>query len=172
MPSDDRFDVRPACTEDLDALVQFSAAMALETEGRNLDTGVLRRGTLAVLQSAGKGFYLVAEPSASPGRPLIGQLMVTYEWSDWRNATFWWIQSVYVHRDWRRRGVYRHMHESVVAQARAMPDVCGVRLYVEADNATAQTVYRRIGMVPSSYRVFEQDFVLPRGPGHAETSHT
>lgn len=94
---------------------------------------------------------------------------MTYEWSDWRNDNFLWIQSVYVHPDWRRRGVYRSIHASVVAQARAMPDVCGVRLYVEADNATAQSTYRHIGMVPSSYRVFVQDFVLPRTRGPAET---
>jgi len=155
--------VRLARPGDVDALVTFSAAMAIETEGRTLDTERLRRGTLAVLKSPARGFYLVAELPEGSLTVVVGQLLVTYEWSDWRNATFWWIQSVYVHPNWRRHGVYRRMHESVLAQARAQEEVCGVRLYVEASNTVAQTVYRRVGLSPSPYQVFETDFVLPRG---------
>jgi GNAT superfamily N-acetyltransferase len=155
--------VRLARPGDVDALVNFSAAMAIETEGRTLDTERLRRGTLAVLKSPARGFYLVAELPEGSLTVVVGQLLVTYEWSDWRNATFWWIQSVYVHPNWRRHGVYRRMHESVLAQARAQGEVCGVRLYVEASNTVAQTVYRRVGLSPSPYQVFETDFVLPRG---------
>ena len=155
--------VRLARPGDVDALVTFSAAMAIETEGRSLDTERLRRGTLAVLKSPARGFYLVAELPEGSLTVVVGQLLVTYEWSDWRNATFWWIQSVYVHPNWRRHGVYRRMHESVLAQARAQEEVCGVRLYVEASNTVAQTVYRRVGLSPSPYQVFETDFVLPRG---------
>ncbi len=155
--------VRLARPDDVDALVNFSAAMAIETEGRTLDTERLRRGTLAVLKSTARGFYLVAELPEGSLTVVVGQLLVTYEWSDWRNATFWWIQSVYVHPTWRRHGVYRRMHESVLAQARAQEEVCGVRLYVEASNTVAQTVYRRVGLSPSPYQVFETDFVLPRG---------
>ncbi|MGH7228346.1 MAG: GNAT family N-acetyltransferase [Nitrospiraceae bacterium] len=155
--------VRLARPGDVDALVNFSAAMAIETEGRTLDRERLRRGTLAVLTSPARGFYLVAELPEGSMTVVVGQLLVTYEWSDWRNATFWWIQSVYVHPNWRRHGVYRRMHESVLAQARAQEEVCGVRLYVEASNTVAQTVYRRVGLSPSPYQVFETDFVLPRG---------
>jgi GNAT superfamily N-acetyltransferase len=155
--------VRLARLGDVDALVNFSAAMAIETEGRTLDTERLRRGTRAVLKSPARGFYLVAELPEGSLTVVVGQLLVTYEWSDWRNATFWWIQSVYVHPNWRRHGVYRRMHESVLAQARAQEEVCGVRLYVEASNTVAQTVYRRVGLSPSPYQVFETDFVLPRG---------
>lgn len=155
--------VRLARPDDVEALVNFSAAMAMETEGRTLDTERLRRGTLAVLKSPARGFYLVAELPEGSLTVVVGQLLVTYEWSDWRNATFWWIQSVYVHPNWRRHGVYRRMHESVLAQARAQEEVCGVRLYVEASNTVAQTVYRRVGLSPSPYQVFETDFVLPRG---------
>lgn len=155
--------VRLARLGDVDALVNFSAAMAIETEGRTLDTERLRRGTLAVLKSPARGFYLVAELPEGSLTVVVGQLLVTYEWSDWRNATFWWIQSVYVHPNWRRHGVYRRMHESVLAQARAQEEVCGVRLYVEASNTVAQTVYRHVGLSPSPYQVFETDFVLPRG---------
>lgn len=158
--------LRPARLGDVEALVDFSAAMALETEGRTLDRERLRQGILAVLELPARGFYLVAErPDGSSGgasNEVVGQLLVTYEWSDWRNATFWWIQSVYVHEAWRRRGVYRRMHEAVLAQARARKDVCGVRLYVEGENKTAQAVYQRVGLTPSAYRVFEDDFVLAR----------
>jgi ribosomal protein S18 acetylase RimI-like enzyme len=86
--------------------------------------------------------------------------MVTYEWSDWRNGAFWWIQSVYVAPAWRCQGVFRRMHESVLAAARTRPNVCGVRLYVERRNNAAQEVYRKVGLTPSSYAMFETDFVL------------
>ena len=162
MSSLDRLIIRPARLDDLDVLVQFSIAMALETEGRKLDEARLRPGTAAVFESPARGFYRVAEIPGPPAGRVIGQLLVTFEWSDWRNATFWWIQSVYVHPDWRRRGVYRRMHEATVQEARARPDVCGVRLYVERENRVAQAVYERVGLSPSSYRVFEEDFVLPR----------
>jgi GNAT superfamily N-acetyltransferase len=160
MASLERLTVRPAHLGDVDVLVDFSAEMARETEGRTLDRERLRRGTLAVFESPERGFYMVAEVSDS--RRVVGQLLVTYEWSDWRNATFWWIQSVYVRKDWRRQGVYRLMHEAVLAQARGRKDVCGIRLYVERDNRMAQAVYRRVGLTPSAYRVFEEDFVLAR----------
>jgi len=157
-----QFIVRLARLDDMDVLVNFGAAMAMETEGRALDRERLRRGTLAVLESPARGFYLVAELPEGPLKVVVGQLLVTYEWSDWRNASFWWIQSVYVHPDWRRRGVYRRMHELVLTQARAQGNVCGVRLYVEEQNEAAQAVYRRVGLSRSSYQVFEHDFVLPR----------
>lgn len=154
--------VRLARPDDVDVLVNFSAAMAMETEGRTLDTERLRRGTLAVLESPARGFYLVAELPEGSLKVVVGQLLVTYEWSDWRNATFWWIQSVYAHPDWRHRGVYRRMHEAVLAQARAQGDVCGIRLYVEEENEAAQAVYRRVGLSRSRYLVFEDDFVLTK----------
>lgn len=151
---------RPARMQDLDALVAFNAAMALETEGRVLDRQRLRRGVKAVLASPARGFYVVSETQDDRKPLVVGQLMVTYEWSDWRNGTFWWIQSVYVDPQWRRHGVYRSMHECVLRKARARADVCGLRLYVEAGNTTAQAAYERVGLAPSSYRIFECDFVL------------
>jgi GNAT superfamily N-acetyltransferase len=153
--------IRPARLEDLDILVQFSAAMALETEGRILDATRLRQGTAAVFESEARGFYRVAEIRDSPRSQVIAQLLVTFEWSDWRNATFWWIQSVFVDPAWRRKGVYRRMHEAILQEARTRPDVCGVRLYVEGENHVAQAAYQRVGLMPSSYQVFENDFVLP-----------
>ena len=148
--------VRPAALADLEALVRFSAAMARETEARILDEDRLRQGTRAVLTSHERGFYLVAEQ----GSIVVGQLLITYEWSDWRNGVFWWIQSVYVEPSVRRRGVYRALHEYVLQEARRRGDVCGVRLYVEQDNAGAQATYARLDMNPTGYRIYERDFVL------------
>ncbi len=148
--------VRPATLADLEVLVRFNAAIAKETEGRNLDMKRLRKGTRAVLESSARGFYLVAETKAG----VVGQLFVTYEWSDWRNGLFWWIQSVYVEPSVRGRGVYRALHAHVLSDARARGDVCGLRLYVEKENEAAQEAYTRLGMTRTPYRVYEQDFVL------------
>ena len=158
--------IRSATVEDVDVLVRFSAAMAKETEGRRLDMIRLREGTQAVLNAPERGFYIVAEVTDRAPR-VVGQLLVTFEWSDWRNATFWWIQSVYVDPVWRRRGVYRTMHRAILERAKRRGDVCGVRLYVERENKTAKTVYTRVGLQSSSYHVFENDFVLSRNRGRA-----
>ena len=158
--------VRSAMPEDVDALVRFSTAMARETEGRRLNVARLREGTRAVLNSPARGFYIVAEITDRLPR-VVGQLLVTFEWSDWRNATFWWIQSVYVEPAWRRRGIYRRMHRAILEQAKNRGDVCGVRLYVERENKTAKTVYAKVGLETSAYHVFESDFVLSRNQGRA-----
>src|SRR5437867_2077827 len=148
--------VRHAAIGDLDVLVRFNAAIAKETEGRNLDMERLRNGTRAVLESSERGYYLVAETESV----IVGQLFVTFEWSDWRNGLFWWIQSVYVEPAMRKEGVYRTMHDYVLQEAKRRPDVCGIRLYVEKDNMVAQAAYRRLGMRMTGYHVYEQDFVL------------
>ena len=109
-----------------------------------------------MLGSTERGEYLVAETRAA----VIGQLLITYEWSDWRNGTFWWIQSVYVEPSMRRRGIFRTMHDYVLQEAQRRPDVCGIRLYVEKDNAGAHAAYRRLGMLLTAYQVYEQDFTL------------
>ena len=152
--------IRQAVQDDAETLVEFNRAMALETEHRQLDRATLRKGTLALLEDSSYGFYILAELSEEQGRKPVGQLMITYEWSDWRNGIFWWIQSVYVDPVWRRRGVYRAMHRHILAKAKADPQVCGIRLYVERENRRAQNVYQGVGLTPSVYTVFEQDFVL------------
>ena len=154
--------IRAANLDDVESIIAFSAAMAFETENRHLDVARLREGTLSLLNTASYGFFLVAEIGDGEQRRLIGQLMITYEWSDWRNGVFWWIQSVYVDPAWRRRGVFRRIHEAVVSQAKADVKVCGLRLYVEQDNHTAEAVYQRVGLKRSVYKVYEQDFVLSR----------
>ena len=161
----DHLNVRLAKPEDAAKIASFSAAMALETEGRHLDLDRLHDGTIALLNSPDRGFFMVAELEQADDRQLLGQLMITYEWSDWRNGAFWWIQSVYVAPAWRRQSVFRRMHETVMATAKTSPNVCGVRLYVEENNSVAQAVYRKVGLTPSSYAIFETDFVLARQNG-------
>jgi ribosomal protein S18 acetylase RimI-like enzyme len=165
MDAEHELTVRVAGNDDAGDIVAFSAAMAFETEHRRLDQARLRDGTLALLRTPSLGFFMVAEVPQSEGTLLVGQLMITYEWSDWRNRVFWWIQSVYVHPAWRRRGVFRRMHDAVMASAKAMPNVCGLRLYVEENNSTAQAVYQRLGLSRSPYKVYELDFVLARQDG-------
>lgn len=151
--------IRPARHDDVDTIVRFNAAMAVETECRNLDLATLREGALAFIENSRYGFYVVAELQDGSRKP-VGQLMITYEWSDWRNGVFWWIQSVYVVPDRRGMGVFRAMYDHIVVKAKAEPRVCGIRLYVDRENLKAQTVYKRVGLNPSMYTLFEQDFVL------------
>lgn len=165
MPVYDRLNVRLARIEDAATIASFSVAMALETEGRHLDRDRLHDGTMALLNSPDRGFFMVAELEQVDDRQLVGQLMITFEWSDWRNGAFWWIQSVYVAPAWRRQSVFRRMHQTVMATAKTNPNVCGIRLYVEENNSVAQAVYRKVGLTPSSYAVFETDFVLARQNG-------
>jgi ribosomal protein S18 acetylase RimI-like enzyme len=144
--------VRPAKPDDLDALVAFNQAMARETEGLVLDEGTLRAGVAALLADPARGRWFVIES----GGELAAALTITTEWSDWRNGFFWWIQSVYVRPDHRRRGLYRVLHEHVRRLAEADPGVCGLRLYVERENAGAQETYRALGMRETHYRLYEQ----------------
>ncbi|MCW5982152.1 MAG: GNAT family N-acetyltransferase [Bryobacteraceae bacterium] len=148
--------LRPATAADADAIAGYNSAMALETEGLALDRDRLTRGVQTVLEDASKGFYIVAEA----GGRIVGQMMITYEWSDWRNGTFWWIQSVYVHPDFRRHGVFSALYRHVAALAVKEPGVCGLRLYVEGENHNAQRSYERLGMKRTSYTLYQQDFVL------------
>jgi ribosomal protein S18 acetylase RimI-like enzyme len=150
--------IRCARLEDVETLTRFSAAMARETEQRALDTDRLRQGTLAVFERADRGTFYVAEHCAS--RLVVGQCLITYEWSDWRNAQFWWIQSVYVDPQWRRQGVYRRLHDTIRRTAQSTPGVCGIRLYVEHSNNIAQSVYEAMNLRPAKYQIWEVDFVL------------
>lgn len=143
--------IRPAIPQDLEHLIEFNASMALETEAKTLSPDKLRPGVSAVLNDPLKGFYVVAEQDGS----IIGGLMVTFEWSDWRNAWFWWIQSVYVVAEARNKGIYSKLYEFVRSLADDRGDVCGFRLYVEKDNVGAQHVYEKCGMKQSEYLMFE-----------------
>jgi ribosomal protein S18 acetylase RimI-like enzyme len=144
--------VREATPGDLDVLIGFAAAMARETEGKVLDGPTLRAGVAALLADPARGRTFVVERNGA----VVASLMLTFEWSDWRNGFWWWIQSVYVTPAERRRGHYRFLHQHVRALAAQQPDVCGLRLYVENDNANAQATYRTMGMHEAPYRIFEQ----------------
>jgi len=151
------WNVRRATLADAEDLREFNAAMALETEGRALDEKRLRRGIEHALSDPHRGSYWVC--AAADGRAL-GCLLVTLEWSDWRDGWFWWIQSVYVRPEARQQGVYRALREHVLAAARIAGDVCGVRLYVDQENRKAQAVYAHLGMQRARYALYEVDFVL------------
>jgi GNAT superfamily N-acetyltransferase len=150
--------VRPATLGDIEFLVSGNAKMALETEGLALDLDRLRGGVQAVFDDQARGFYLIAEIEDLR----VGQMMVTYEWSDWRNGVFWWIQSVYTIPERRRQGVFRALYAQAEALARQQSSVCGLRLYVDIHNRAAQETYRRCGMQETAYRMFEVDHVLTR----------
>jgi GNAT superfamily N-acetyltransferase len=152
--------IRQATIKDVDAVVKFNTALARETEGKQLEPVRLRNGVMAVLDNPEHGFYLLAEEPASGN--VIGQLLITYEWSDWRNGVFWWLQSVYVHQAWRRCGVFRRLYFHVLEEAKIQKTVAGVRLYVEKENHLAQQAYQELGLLPAGYHVYELDLVLPK----------
>lgn len=146
--------IRRATSADADVIALANLAMAAETEGRRLDRAQAVRAVRRVLAEAALGVYWLAERDGI----VVGQLLVTTEFSDWRDGVFWWIQSVYVAPAARRTGVYRALHEHVVQEARRTPRVCGVRLYVDRHNATAQAVYRHLGLHETDYLFFEADW--------------
>ncbi len=150
--------VRRSKPADLPTIVDYNAAMARETEGLELDREVLAKGVEALMREPSRGFYLLGE---AEGR-VVGQTMITFEWSDWRNGNFWWIQSVYVDPGYRRRGVYRELYRHVLESAREADEVRGIRLYVERENSGARAVYTRLGMNKAAYEMYEIDFVVSR----------
>lgn len=150
--------VRAAVASDAPRRVEGNASMALETEKKTLDKDKLVPGVDAVLADPSKGFYLIAERPLDDGSLAVaGQLLVTFEWSDWRNALYFWIQSVYVWPEARRSGVYRALYAEVLRLASARGNVTGVKLYVDRDNIRAQETYAALGMSRSHYDLFEVD---------------
>lgn len=146
--------IRRATQTDLEMLVSFNAAMARETEDKGLDLESLRAGISALLADESLGFYLVAEVDGQ----VAGQLMITTEWSDWRNAHFWWLQSLYIVPERRRQGIFRRLYNYISNEAKQSGNVCGLRLYVERDNVRAQQVYVNLGMALSHYDMYEVEF--------------
>lgn len=155
--------IRDAVAADAPLLAEWAAAMALETEDKALDPVTVAAGVAAGIADPARARYFVAlRESPLAGRETLavpaGTLMLTSEWSDWRNGTWWWIQSVYVAPAHRRQGVYAALHRHAGQLARATPGVIGLRLYVEHDNAPAQRTYRALGMRDAGYRIFEDEF--------------
>lgn len=146
--------IRLGKVSDVDDVVRFNQSLAWETEQRTLDETLLQKGVKEALMDGNQCQYYVAEVKGC----IVGQMMLTQEWSDWRNGVFWWIQSVYVDTKYRRQGVFKQLYKFVADQARQASDCCGLRLYVEDNNQSAQATYSHMGMVPTKYRVFETDW--------------
>jgi len=142
---------RDATRDDVPAIIDFQLAMARETEDLDLDREILTKGVNALFTDPSLGRYYIAD---ADGRAA-GSLMITYEWSDWRNGMVWWIQSVYVLPEYRRRGIYAGLYAHIKKIVEPDPSVRGIRLYVDNRNASAQQVYARLGMEGEHYRVFE-----------------
>ena len=144
--------IRPARVTDAADIARFNIAMALETEHKVLEPATIRAGVEAALADARHGFYLVAESDGVN----VGCLMITYEWSDWRNGQWWWLQSVYVAPEARRSGVFRALYARIEQQLLQTPGVIGLRLYVEKDNLHALGTYAALGMYDTDYRLYEK----------------
>ncbi len=146
--------IRTGVSQDAAALTRFNIAMAAETENKQLDHDTVAAGVRGLLDNPAAGFYMVAEWDGQ----VVAGLMVTYEWSDWRNRRFWWIQSVYVLPSHRREGIFTRLYQAVQSAAKSRNDVCGLRLYVEQGNATAQATYKSLGMAETHYDMYEAEF--------------
>lgn len=146
--------IRDGRPEDAAIIAEYNQRMALETESKELDSGTVGKGVEQGLLQPDKCRYFVAES----GDQVVGQAMVTYEWSDWRNGDLWWIQSVFVHPDHRRQGIFKGLYQHIETMARKDSNVRGLRLYVEEDNAAGQAVFKKLGMSHAGYHVYERKF--------------
>jgi GNAT superfamily N-acetyltransferase len=143
--------IRPATLEDVAKIVEFNIGIALETEDLVLDPATLTAGCSAILKDPTKGRYFVAEVDGQ----VVGQTMVTYEWSDWRNGNVFWIQSVYIAKDYRRRGIFKALYSYVKGEAQASGAI-GLRLYAFHSNDKAHTTYKSLGM--ETHNIVFEDF--------------
>ena len=143
--------IRRAGAKHAETIADFQLRMAMETENLRLDSDTVRAGVRAVLNDPRKGRYYVAQADGQ----VVGSLLMTPEWSDWRNATFWWIQSLYVTEAYRRRGVFRELFGHLQRLAQSNDGVLGLRLYVAMGNSAAQRAYEAVGMDGDHYRMYE-----------------
>ena len=140
--------------KDINSLVDFNIKMAKETENKILNKKIVTKGVSEVLTDTTLGYYVIAKNKNT----ILGSLMITYEWSDWRNGMFWWIQSVYVEKEYRKQGVYKKMYSYIKDKALKDNSCTGIRLYVEQENKIAQSVYKKLEMKETNYKLFEIDF--------------
>jgi GNAT superfamily N-acetyltransferase len=145
--------IRKAGPADGSVVTEFNLRLAAETEDLRLDRECVSAGVAAILKDPAKGLYFVAEQDGQ----ILGQVMITYEWSDWRNGNIWWLQSVYVRPEHRQQGIFRMLFKHLQDLASARPDVWGLRLYMHAENHRARQSYERLGMTHTQYEVFELD---------------
>jgi ribosomal protein S18 acetylase RimI-like enzyme len=142
--------IRKGKPEDATVIIDFQQKMAWETEQMTLVTEVVTGGVNAVFENSSRGQYWIAE---TDGR-VIASLLITYEWSDWRNADVWWFQSVYVLPEYRRQGIFRKMY-TIIKDEAERNGIAGLRLYVETNNIPAQKTYESLGMQSEHYRMYE-----------------
>jgi len=142
--------IRKATPSDAPLIIDFQQKMAWETEKMSLDVDTVTKGVYAVFENPGRGEYYVAESDSKQ----IASLLITYEWSDWRNCNVWWFQSVYVVPEYRRRGIFRKMYTYIRKMAEEQ-DIAGLRLYVETKNETARETYQAMGMTSEHYSFYE-----------------
>ena len=152
-----RYHIRRGTVADTEVIAQYNLAMALETEDKHLEPAVIRAGVRRALEDPTRGLYYVAEVANSAHPLVVCQTMITPEWTDWYNGWNWWIQSVYVHPDHRRHGVFSLVYEQIRAAARRDPNVHGLRLYVDRDNHPALRCYQKVGMTESRYLIYEEE---------------
>lgn len=143
--------IRPAVPADAATIARFQEQMAKETEGITLDAEVVGKGVNSIFGDSSRGIYYVLEVE---GR-IIASLLITYEWSEWRNGQVWWIQSVYVEKDFRGQGIFKRLYAYIQSLAASDENICGIRLYVDNTNTAAQKVYQSIGMNGDHYKVYE-----------------
>ncbi|MDO9549059.1 MAG: N-acetyltransferase [Candidatus Marinimicrobia bacterium] len=144
--------IRKARIDDTETITNFNIAMALETEGKILAKEKISAGVENLFRHPEYGFYIVAKA----GNRVVGCLLITYEWSDWRDGLIWWIQSVYIHPDFRRQGIYRKMYTFIKNLASSENNIRGFRLYVEKENRVAQNTYKNLGMEETGYNMYEE----------------
>ena len=144
--------IRKATKSDIKTIAQFNINMALETENKELPQEIITKGVETLINNAHLGFYLMAEKDGK----IVGSLMITTEWSDWRNGLFWWVQAVYVIEEYRRQGVYSALYDHVKKLSKK-EQVCGYRLYVEKENEIAQKTYENLGMHKTDYLLYEEE---------------
>ncbi|MCP4155644.1 MAG: GNAT family N-acetyltransferase [bacterium] len=145
--------IRKAVLRDAATIAAYNTKMAMETEKKELDADTISRGVKAIIKDPHKGFYLVAEK----GGEIVGQTMVTYEWSDWRNKNFMWIQSVYIPENCRRQGIFSSLFLYLKQLAASKKNIAGIRLYVEKNNENAKETYRCLGMYDPGYDMLETE---------------
>jgi len=143
--------IRIGQDKDVATLAEFNVALAWETERKQLSLPVVTKGVETLLKNPQYGFYVVAERA----NQVIGSLMITYEFSDWRFGLFWWIQSLYVKPAFRRQGVFKKLYEFIKEKALHDSNVCGFRVYVKTSNHSAQSAYIKVGMKETYYQVYE-----------------
>ena len=144
---------RKALNKDIDVIARYNYNLAYETENKILDMNILTRGVEAIIKDENKGIYHVCEINGE----VVGQIMYTFEWSDWRNGTFLWIQSAYVNKEFRGMGVFKALYKFIRDIADNDNNICGIRLYVEKENTIAKKTYKNIGMKECNYYIYEYD---------------